>query len=151
VNESFRDCSGRKVISRATAKHLGDVSHFLVDAEQRRVAAVFIGRGKNVRLVEWAQVSGFGPDAVMVADGDSLRPPGDDRERDTAEGKLELVGKRVLSERGNELGKVDDVTFDAGSGALKDLVIGDRRLPAGSLLGIGSYAVVLDDDQSSAG
>ena len=151
MSESFRDSTGRKVISRATAKHLGDVSHFLVDAEQRRVAAVFIGRGKNVRLVEWAQVSGFGPDAVMVADGDSLRPPGDDRERDTAEGKLELVGKRVLSERGNELGKVDDVTFDAGSGALKDLVIGDRRLPAGSLLGIGSYAVVLDDDQSSAG
>ena len=43
MSESFRGSSGRKVISRATAKHLGDVSHLLVDAGQKRVAAVVIG------------------------------------------------------------------------------------------------------------
>jgi sporulation protein YlmC with PRC-barrel domain len=134
-------------LSRASANEVGSVSHLLVDAEQRRVAAVVIGRGKKAQLVDWAQLSGFGPDAIMVVDEGALRPPADDRERAAAEGDLEVVGKRALSERGNELGHIDDVTFDATTGVLEELLIGDRRVPAGSLLGSGSYAVVLDASQ----
>jgi len=123
------------------------VSHLLVDAQQRRIDAVVVGRGKKAQLVDWAQLSGFGPDAVMVVDEGVLRPPADDRERAAAEGKLELVGKRALSEGGNELGELDDVTFDADSGVLEELLIGVRRVPAGSLLGSGSYAAILDQSQ----
>ena len=147
MSESFRDAVGRKVVSRGSAQELGALNHLLVDEQQRQVASVVIGRGKKAQLVDWDQLSGFGPDAVMVADETSLRVPADDRERAAAEGKLELVGKRTLSELGNELGPIDDVTFDANSGALEDLVIGDRRLPAGSILGSGSYAAVLDKSQ----
>jgi sporulation protein YlmC with PRC-barrel domain len=140
---------GRKVVSRASAKELGAVGHLLVDARQRQIAAVVIGRGKKARLIEWSQLSGFGPDAVMVVDEAALRPPADDRERDGVDGKLDLLGKRALSELGNELGKIDDVSFDAGTGALEDLVIGDRRVPAGALLGNGSYAAVIDKSQEA--
>jgi sporulation protein YlmC with PRC-barrel domain len=145
VSESFRSSTGRKVVSRADATELGAVSHLLVDAQRRRIDAVVIGRGKRAQLVDWAQLTGFGPDAVMVGDENALRPPADNRERAAVDGQLELVGKRILSERGNELGKLDDVTFDAATGALQDLVIGDRLVPAGTLLGSGSYAAVLDE------
>ncbi|HVA08495.1 MAG TPA: PRC-barrel domain-containing protein [Acidimicrobiales bacterium] len=144
---SFRDSSGRKVVSTASANEVGSVAHLLVDAQQRRVASVVIGRGKKAQLVDWSQLSGFGPDAIMIVDEDALRPPADDRERAATEGRLELLGKRALSERGNELGQIDDVTFDPDTGALEDLIIGDRRVPAGSLLGSGSYAAVLDKNQ----
>ena len=147
MSESFRGSSRRKVMSRTSANEVGSVGHLLVDAEQRRVAAVVIGRGKRAQLVDWAQLSGFGPDAIMIIDEDALRPPANDRERAATEGSLELVGKRALTERGNELGRIDDVTFDAATGVLEDLVIGDRRFPAGSLLGSGSYAAVLDESQ----
>lgn len=150
MSESFRGSSGRKVMSRASANEVGSVGHLLVDAQQRRVAAIVIGHGKKAQLVDWAQLSGFGPDAIMVVDEAALRPPADDRERAAVEGSLELVGKRALSERGNELGQIDDVTFDAATGALEDLLIGDRRVPAGSLLGNGSYAAVLDESQESS-
>ncbi|MHB8220833.1 MAG: hypothetical protein ACYDHU_11035 [Acidimicrobiales bacterium] len=126
------------------------MSHLLVDAHQGRVAAVIIGRGKKAQLVDWAQLSGFGPDAVMVVDEGALRPPADDREEAAIEGKLELVGKRALSDRGTFLGELDDVTFDADSGLLEELLIGDRRLPAASLLGSGSFAAVLDQGEESA-
>jgi uncharacterized protein YrrD len=149
MSESFRDSVGRKVVSRASAQELGAVNHLLVDGQQRQVASIVIGRGKKAQFVDWAQLSGFGPDAVMVADETSLRDPADDRERAAAEGKLELVGKRTLSERGNELGPIDDVTFDADSGALEDFAIGNRRLPAGSLLGSGSYAAVVEKSQDA--
>jgi len=150
VTESFKRSAGRKVLSRSSATELGSVSHLLVDAQQRRIAAIVIGRGKKARLVEWEQLSGFGPDAVMVVDEGSLRPPADDRERAATEGKLELVGKRALSEGGTELGKLDDVTFDTDTGALEELLIGDRRVQAGALMGSGSYAAVLDDSQDAS-
>ena len=95
MSESFRQSVGRKVVSRASAKELGAVNHLLIDAQQREVAAIVIGRGKKARLVDWAQLSGFGPDAVMVIDEGALRPPVDGRERDGADGKLELVGKKA--------------------------------------------------------
>lgn len=144
MSDSLRQANERKVVSRATARDLGAVSHLLVDAGRRRVATIVIGRGKRARLVEWEQLSSFGPDAVMVADEASLRPPGDDRERAGADGKLEMVGKRALTERGNDLGTIYDVTFDAETGALEMLQIGERGIPSGSLLGSGPYAVVLD-------
>jgi sporulation protein YlmC with PRC-barrel domain len=150
VSDSFRRATGRKVISRASARALGAVDDLLVDAEQRRIAAVIVGRGRKAQLVDWSKLSGFGPDAVMVSDEGALRPPFDDRERAAADGKLGLVGKRTLTERGNEVGTLDDITFDPETGILEILRIGDREIPAGSLLGGGPYAVVLDADQEPA-
>lgn len=146
MSDSFRGAMGRKVISRASAQELGVVAHLLVDAEGRAVGGLILGKGKKAQLVDWDQVSGFGPDAVMVSDDAALRAPADERERLAASGGLELVGRRVLSEMGNELGTVDDITFDPSTGALESLHVGDQEIPASSLLGSGSYAVVLGDD-----
>jgi len=85
----------------------------------------------------------------MVVDEGALRPPADDRERAATEGELELVGKRALSKGGTELGILDDVTFDTDTGALEELLIGDRRVQAGALMGSGSYAAVLDSEEPS--
>jgi sporulation protein YlmC with PRC-barrel domain len=150
VSDSFRSATGRKVVSRASAGDLGMVSHFLVDVGQRRIAAVVVGRGRKARLVDWAQVSGFGPDAVMVSDEGSLRTAAGDREQAAADGKLDMLGKRTLTERGNEVGTIGDVTFDPATGAVEMLQIGDRTIPAGSMLGSGTYAVVVDASQEPA-
>ncbi len=148
MSESFRQATGRKVVSRSSAQDLGTVTHLLIDAEQRRIAAVVVGRGKKARLVDWEQLSGFGPDAVMVGDEGALRAALDDRERAGADGKLEMVGRLALTERGNALGVIDDVAFDPGTVALEMLRIGDREIPAGTLLGSGPYAVVLEAGQA---
>ena len=150
MSDSFRRAAGRKLVSRSSAGEVGAVTHFLVDAANRRIAAIVVGGGKKARLVDWADVTGFGPDAVMVSDEAVLRPPLDERERAAADGKLEMVGKRALTERGNELGTVDDVTFDPGSGAVEALQLRHREVPTGSLLGSGPYAVVLDASQEPA-
>jgi uncharacterized protein YrrD len=147
VSDSFRNATGRKVVSRASAGDLGIVSHFLVDVGQRRIAAVVVGRGRKARLLDWAQVSGFGPDAVMVSDEGSLRTAAGDREQASADGKLDMLGKRTLTERGNAIGTIGDVTFDPGTGAIESLQVGDRMIPATSMVGSGTYAVVVDASQ----
>ncbi len=147
MSESLRSAAGRKVISRADARDLGVVGHLLVDAAERRVAAIVIGRGRKAQMIDWSQVTGFGPDAVMVTDDGAVRAPVDDRER--AAVAVEMVGRRLLTEHGTELGMLDDVTFDAATGILEMLRTGDREIPAGSLLGNGPYAVVVDAGQDA--
>lgn len=149
MSDSFRRSRGRKVVSRASAHELGTVAHLLVDAARGHVAAVVIGHGKKAVVVDWSALSGFGPDAVMVADEGALRPPADDRERAAADGKLDIVGIRALTEHGNALGTVDDVTFDPQTGALEALLVGEREVPAVALLGVGSYAAVLEGAQDT--
>lgn len=147
MSDTFRQASGRKVLSRASAQELGAVGHLLLDAERRQIVAVITGRGKKAQFIDWSHLSGFGPDAVMVSDEGALRPPSSDRERAAADGKLELLGKLALTEAGNELGTIDDVVFNPDSGEVETLRIDARDIPAGSLLGSGSYAVVLDASQ----
>jgi sporulation protein YlmC with PRC-barrel domain len=143
MSERFTAAVGRKMVSRASAEELGALSHLVVDVSKRQVTSLVKGKGRKARLVDWDQVSGFGPDAIMVADESALHEPRDDHERAAADGKLELVGKRVLSDMGNDLGEVTDVVFDPASGALETLVIGEQEIAASSILGAGSYAVVV--------
>jgi uncharacterized protein YrrD len=151
MSERFTAVHGRKVVSRASAEELGTVSHLLVDTQRRRVVSLVVGKRRNAQLVDWEDLSGLGADAVMVSDEASLREPRDEREQAAVHGHLELIGRRALSDLGNELGKIHDVTFDADSGALETITVGDHEEPANSLLGAGSYAVILrvDDAQTA--
>jgi sporulation protein YlmC with PRC-barrel domain len=143
MSERFTDAIGRKVVSRASAEELGRLSHIVVDVGQRQVRALVTGKGRKSGLVDWDQVGGFGPDAVMVVSEDAWHRPRDAGESAAAHGNLELVGKRVLNDTGDSLGEATDVVFDPESGAVESLIVGEREVPATSLLGVGSYAVVV--------
>jgi sporulation protein YlmC with PRC-barrel domain len=101
------------------------------------------GKRRKALLVAWEDVSGFGPDAVIVTDESVMFSPRDDRERAAVDGELELLGKRALSEIGDDLGTVTDVVFDTSSGAVETIVLGDREEPAASLLAAGSFAAII--------
>lgn len=145
VYESLRRSVGRKVVDRTTAEELGSLAYVVVDAPRRALRAVVVGKAKKARVVDWGDLS-FGPDAIMVAGAEAVREPGDDQERAAAGGAHDMVGRRVLSRLGNQLGAVDDVTFDPATGDLAEIVVSGHRLPATSLLGLGSYACVVADD-----
>jgi len=147
VSESFRQALGRKVVSRATAHEMGAVSRLLVTVDCRQVAGVIMGKGKKAMVVDWSEVSGFGADAVMVTSEGALRAPDGAREQAAANGKLELLGNRMLTESGNELGTIDDFSFDPASGSVDILSVADRQIPAEAVLGSGSYAVVVAASQ----
>lgn len=143
MSDRFTAVSGRRVVSRTSAEQLGELSHVVVDVNLRRAAFLVVGKRRKALLVAWEHVSGFGPDAIMVTDEGALYAPRDDRERAAAEGNLELVGRRALSDMGNDLGEVTDVVFDPASGLIETIVLGDREEPAASLLGAGSFAAII--------
>jgi sporulation protein YlmC with PRC-barrel domain len=143
MSERFTAASGRTLISRATAEGLGKLAHIVIDVKRGQVESLVVGKGRKALMIEWEQVNGFGPDAVIVADESALHEPRDDREQSAADGELELVGKRALSDVGNNLGTVTDVVFDQDTGAIESILVDDREQPAASLLGAGSFAVVV--------
>lgn len=144
MSDTFTAAVGRKVVSRASATEVGSLSRLVVDVDTRQVTALVVGKGRKARIVDWAALSGFGPDAVMVADDGAVREPADEGETAAVNGTFELIGKRALSELGTELGKVDDVIFDPQTGALEKLLVDGTEHPAATLLGNGPYAAVLD-------
>jgi len=148
MSDSFTALSGRKVVSQASAEELGDVARIVIDVKRHRVASLIVGKGRKALVLDWGQVRGLGPDAVMVAEESALHAPRDDHENAAVDGKLELIGKRALNDIGNDLGEISDVRFDPNTGIIESLVLGEREETPASLLGAGSYAAIFLNDRA---
>ncbi|HET6690696.1 MAG TPA: PRC-barrel domain-containing protein [Miltoncostaeaceae bacterium] len=144
------EADGRPVLSRESAERLGRLMHVVVDASSRRITALHVaGRRRKAAMVGWDDITGFGPDGIVV-DGDaSLRPPGDDRERAVAGGDLDLDGRLVLDDRGDSQGALTDVVFDEESGEIGTFVCGEREIPAERLRAIGPFCVIVRAEPGS--
>ncbi len=138
----FRDATGRRVVSRDDAESHGELSSFVVDAGARKIVALVVGSGRKAVAFDWDQVSGFGPDAILVEGP----PAGDEAQtKDAASGRNDPMGKRLLTVLGEEVGTVVDVDFDPDSAEVQALRSDQGAdVPADRLRGVGSYAVVVD-------
>lgn len=142
----FSEAQGRKVVSSSTASTVGKVSRFVVDPATRAVVGVELRKTEHGGLLRWADITAFGADAVTVTGPDKIGDGGADVK--ALSGKPHrVVGKRVLTSTGDELGKVTDVDFDPESGSLTALLLdGGSEVDASRLVGVGSYAVVVRDE-----
>ena len=141
----LREAYGRKVVSTDDAETIGRLDAFVIDAEQRCVVGLRLAKVQGDRpFLSWSDLQGFGNDAVTVPSAGVLRLASDEAEERAASKGSQPIGKPVLSEWGTVLGKVEDVDFDEGSGALVGFDLGDAGSVASDrLLGLGSYAVVV--------
>lgn len=140
----FSQARKRAVVSTATATRVARVDGFVVLPGPARVALLRLGKvSGHGTLLAWEDVQGFGPDAVTVATDAVIRPPRDDLEQRAEDNDLEILGKRLLSEQGTELGTVTDVDFDPETGAVTSLITKADTVAGQRLIGLGSYAAVV--------
>ncbi len=142
----FSEAKGRKVVSSSTAATVGKVSRFVVDPGSRAVVGIELKKKtEHGDTLRWVDITAFGSDAVTVTGPEKIGDGGESVK--ALSGKAHRVlGKRVLTSTGDELGEVTDVDFDPASGALTALVVDkDSEVEASRLLGVGSYAVVVRD------
>ncbi len=136
---------GRKVVSTSTADTVGVVQGFVVDPEAAAVLAVGLKKTESGDTLYWSDITAFGSDAITVAGPEKITDA--DHHVASLKGKdHSVVGKPVLSTKGDELGEVSDVEFDVESGALAFLVLDDGGIAGDRLVGVGSYAVVVRAD-----
>lgn len=139
----FSDISGNPVMDTSTATTVGKVKAPIVDPVTQRVIAFRVKKSKGPGdVVLWDGLAGLGPDALTVDSAERVAdPPAQWQHR--ASSKLDLIGRIVLTEHGHHLGKVRDVEFDPVDGRVTSLMLKDAFVDGDRLLGIGSYAVVV--------
>lgn len=141
----FKESIDRKVVSLANAESIGKVSHFVVDVPEHKISAMKLRKtdDKHRAFVVWGSISAFGDDAVTVADA-AVLAAGDETLEKGADKHHQLIGKLALSTLGDELGVVSDVEFDPATGVLLRIQHTHGSTHGDGLVGIGSYAAVLE-------
>lgn len=143
--ETFKQVDGRRVIASDSAESIGTVKGFVLDAAGRQIESVHIdGRGKNAHLVAWSTLSSFGADAVMVPSEADRTTVDDGHQKAAVKGNVAMVGSRVLTSDGLEVGVVDDVDFDTETGAIVRVITDHGPIEASRVRSLGSYALVVD-------
>ena len=133
----------RPVMAVETATELGKVSGFAIDPDTCRMAAVRYGRGSSTRIAKWEILAGIGPDAVMVADHGRIIAPQTPEEELIAKGDRGLLGHRVLSEIGNDLGTVIDFDIDADTAEILHVVTDQMTLDGQVLRRVGPVGAIV--------
>jgi uncharacterized protein YrrD len=134
----FTECAKHPVLDTTTAEEVGRVDGFIIDPSGHRIHAVRVGKHKGGSILPWGEVQACGPDAVTISSDAAVRAPGEPLDE-----AHDVLGQRVLSEEGFELGVVDDVEFDPESGELQQIDLVDRSVDARTLIGSGRYALVV--------
>ncbi|MAS55668.1 MAG: hypothetical protein CMJ44_13790 [Pimelobacter sp.] len=142
----YSDLKGRKLVDTTSADTVGKVDGFLLDPATRSVVALEFKKTDHGSVVAWSDLIAVGADAVTVG-GVSVVVEPDDRLADLATKDGTVLKKRVLSDAGEDLGSVHDIDLDPESGALLELIVGEKKhrvsIAGSRLLGVGSYAVVV--------
>ena len=134
---------GRPVLDLATATTVGRIDDVVVDPTDRLAVGVRLAKSSAGDWLAWTDISAIGPDAVTIAAADLVGSYSEEPARRPLRGNGALGG-RVLTDQGRELGPLDDIDLD-DDGAIVALVVGASRVEPEDLLGIGSYATVVQD------
>lgn len=139
----FSDAKSHKVVSTTNAETVAKLDGFVVDPASRSVVAIAVKKTKDGDVVLWDDIKSFGADAVTVESDEKITEAVGDVAV-LADKHHSLLGKRVLSTAGVEIGSVKDVEFDEASGTITGIVLDSETASGESLVGVGSYAVVIE-------
>lgn len=140
----FTEAMGRKVVSTSSAATVGKVSDFVVDPDLSSVVALRL-KGGSGEVLRWSDLTAFGTDAVTVSAPDKITGSTEAVARLTGKDR-KIIGKRVITVHGEEFGQAADVVFDEQTGRVTDIVFSDGNSMSGRVVGIGSYAVVIEPE-----
>lgn len=139
----FSEAKGRKIVSTSTADTVGKIDQFVVDPASHSVIALELKKTDDGDTLRWSAITAFGEDAVTVTGADRITKA-DEQVAALAGKHNRMLGRRVLSTDGDELGEIADVEFDPESGVITAIRLNDQQVEGVRLIGIGSYAVVVD-------
>jgi sporulation protein YlmC with PRC-barrel domain len=145
----FSEATGLQVVSTTTAVTVGKIDEFVVDPNARAVVALKLKKTDTGDTLHWRDITAFGADAVTVPGAEAVTEP-DDAVAALSGKDHRIMGKRVLATTGDELGTVADVDFEPDTGIITAIVVGDQTVEGIRLIGVGSYAVVVQAAEPAA-
>ncbi len=139
----FSEARHRKVVNTADATTVGQVKSFVIDPKSASVIALVLRKTNGGETLAWGDLTAFGSDAVTVDSADRLKDA-TEQIAQLSDKHHKINGKLVLTVEGDALGEVKDVEFDPETGALVSLKLDNGKSSTGTMVGLGSYAVVVE-------
>lgn len=121
----FSDVKGRQVVTLDGADKVGYIDNAYISENGANIVGFEVGmRGllAGQRVFTWDHLSSIGADAVTIPDKEALH----ELNRSTLTTALstgDVIGAKVMAERGDDLGKVGDIDFDGASGAITAYIL----------------------------
>jgi len=148
---------GLPVVEIDSGRVIGRVKDLVFDLGHGRLESLIVQAGRSEVRLPFDQVHSLGESAVTVGAEVRFEPvEGGSKAAAAATACVAPMGKRILSREGRVLGLVDDVIFDADSGAvwgyqvsaglLVDFVEGKKAVPLTDELIVGPDSVVVAED-----
>lgn len=111
------EITGRPVVTVDAGADIAEVRDVVFSHENGFLVGFTLNKrgwlsGPLKKVLSWEHVHGLGPDAVMVVDDDALQAPGDEQADFGQDDGENVVGGRVITDSGNELGEVTDLVLD---------------------------------------
>jgi sporulation protein YlmC with PRC-barrel domain len=116
---------------------------FIIDPTIGKIVALKV---KNTSgpgdTLHWEDLTAFGPDTITIPTTEAIATA-HPRAADLDSKQTRLLGKRLLTDTGTDLGTVNDIDFDPASGALIALITANGSIYADRLINSGSYATII--------
>lgn len=147
-----KDAAGLLVITRDSGKKVGKVEDLVLDAHGTRVLGILVdeaGWFKEAMVVPWPSFRVIGLDAVIIDEEANVKKASEVPEMgEVLAGGNVLIGSRVATTDGRELGKIEELYFDPQTGLVKGFELsggkGRSFLPTPASLQTGEDVALVD-------
>jgi uncharacterized protein YrrD len=113
---------GQSVVSFEDGRKVDTVKDLVIGGESDTIVALLVDEGgllSSSRIVPIEAVKSFGRDAVVISDANVVATASSDREvKNILNRKDQLLGKRVLTDKGDSLGSIADMYFEENTGRI---------------------------------
>lgn len=134
---------GQRVLARDGAQIVGNVRRLLLDPASDSIIALQLeGTSDAGSIVDWTDLAAVGPDALIVDSDEVRRAPLNVTEQEFVAGDLELAGRLVLTDAGDAVGELADLSFDE-TGKVVELDVPGHTLPLTTVVALGPYSLIV--------
>lgn len=157
--ERYSEVVGLPVICAVDGKKAGVVKDVVFCPKERRVVAFLLDRKSwevRKKLILAEDVLSLGTDALIINDLEAVKEPGSLKGHPDFKSKGDLLGLKIYSKKGEDLGIVKDVLFDfekgtvdgveVSDGLLHDIVEGRNVLPLFGKVEFGEENILVDSE-----
>lgn len=146
------------VFSVAEGAAIGRVKEVIIDPDKRCLLALAVDKGgwyHDVRVIAAGKIRTMGDDLIMVDEKQAAQPPSLPKIVANMKEPCNIIGARVITQGGRQLGRVDDfylarlggelTRLELACGVMGRLWAGQMRIAAGHIITLGADAVVVDE------
>ncbi|WP_309573355.1 PRC-barrel domain-containing protein [Deinococcus sp.] len=152
-----KDILGRPIVAVSNGEKVDTVHDVVFDHNANQVLGLLVDEGgwfSSAKAVPFAAIKSFGEDAVMIGSADDVTTSREDGQlKEALDAKHSLIGMKLLTSDGQDLGRIADVYFDeqtghvmgyeATGGLFSDMSSGRTFVPAPEEVQIGEDAAIV--------